>query len=659
MAEYLSRINHPHDVKNFSLEELKILASELRERIMDVVDQNGGHLASNLGSVELTLALHKVYDLPRDRLVWDTSHQTYPHKLLTGRRDDFHMLRQYGGICGFCNHKESIYDLFDAGHAGTAASLALGVAAGDGIQGEDRKSIAVVGDAAFAAGMAFEALNHGGALKENQLVILNDNNMSIDHPVGALSTYLTNVRAKPLYQDLKKEIHDGLAKIPLVGKRIDGALEKVAAMVKHSLVPGLMFQELGYNYYGPTDGHDLGAVISILEDIKKIKEPVLLHLVTVKGHGFEAASNDPIKYHALKDFKPKPKRVEEKRVEEPRPAPKPKPKSQSWSNVFTELIHDAARKDKRVAAITAAMSGGTGLNKFREEFPDRYFDVGIAEQHGCAFASGLAYTGLRPVFAVYSTFCQRAYDQFVHDVCIQEKSVIFCLDRAGIAGEDGWTHHGVFDISYMRCIPNVILMAPRDKENFRLMFRFALDQTTRPVAIRYPKATVPTDLPATTDDEIVLGKGEVIVEGEDVVLFAYGAMVENCYRAAMNLQSRGLNVTVVDARFAKPIDVDLLRRLSEDHATLITVEENVLQGGFGSAAVEACIDHGVSFKKVVRLGIPDEFITFGSRNLLLKDCGLDAASIEETVEGAVEETSKEEPRYFRTDFVPSGKRTLR
>ena len=666
MAEYLSRIEHPHDVKKLSIDELRVLADEIRERVMDVVDKNGGHLASNLGSTEITLALHRVFDFPRDRVVWDTSHQTYPHKLLTGRRDRFHLLRQYGGICGFCNHKESVFDLFDAGHAGTATSLAVGVAAGDRLQSNQAKSIAVVGDAALAAGMAFEALNHGGEIRPNLLVILNDNNMSIDHAVGALSAHLNRIRTKPIYQDLKKEIHEILAKIPLVGKHLDGILDGITEKLKHNLVPGLIFQELGFNYYGPVDGHDLAGLIKTFEDIQRIDGPVLLHAMTVKGHGYKPATADPVKYHALKNFKA-PVAAPPKKQEAKEEAPK-KPSPPSYTKVFTDTIIETARKDERIVAITAGMSGGTGLIHFGKEFPDRFFDVGIAEQHGCAFSSGLAYSGMRPVFAVYSTFCQRAYDQFVHDVCIQEKSVIFALDRAGLPGEDGWTHHGAYDISFMRCIPNVILLAPRDGDELKRMFQFCVDQTTHPVAIRYPKANSP-ELPAPRpeDEEIVLGKGEVLVPGEDLVLFAYGAMVDHCYQVAVNLQDRGFNVTVVNARFAKPIDSDLLAELSKTHSILVTVEEHALAGGFGSGVVESCIDKGIEFRKIIRLGVPDKFITFGKRDQLLKDCGLDVAGIEATVEQAIGDDAKRTPRFIsgghrpasepRQEFVPAGKRS--
>jgi 1-deoxy-D-xylulose-5-phosphate synthase len=661
MSEYLSRIEHPHDVKKLSLDELEVLAEEIRERIMGVVDKNGGHLASNLGSTELTIALHKVYDFPRDRLVWDTSHQTYPHKLLTGRRDRFHLLRQYGGICGFCNHQESVFDLFDAGHAGTAASLAAGVAAGDRLRGSGSKSIAVVGDSALAAGMAFEAMNHAGDIRPNLLLILNDNNMSIDHSVGAFSEHLNRIRTKPIYQDFKKEIHEILSRIPLIGKHLDGVIETIAEKLKHNLVPGQFFQELGFNYYGPIDGHDLPTVINTLEDIRRMNEPVLLHALTVKGHGYKPAISDPVKYHALKNFKSPavPKKPEPENAE-----PK-KPSAQGYTNVFTDVLLETARKDERIVAITAGMSGGTGLIHFGKEFPDRFFDVGIAEQHGCAFASGLSLAGQRPVFAVYSTFCQRAYDQFVHDVCIQEKSVIFALDRAGLPGEDGWTHHGAFDISFMRCIPNVILIAPRDGDEMRRMFQFCVDQTVHPIAIRYPKANVP-DLPEVRpeDQEIVLGKGEVLVQGEDLVLFAYGAMVDHAYQAAQAVKERGINVTVVNARFAKPIDDGLLRELSRTHAALVTVEEHALAGGFGSGVLEACIDGNITFQKIVRLGVPDQFITFGSRAQLLKDVGLDVDGIAATVEKTLETVSKGAPRYVasdavepRTDFVPAGKRT--
>lgn len=647
MSDFLSRIDHPHDVKKLSHEELATLATEIREKILETVDRNGGHLGSNLGTVELTLALHYVYDLPHDRLVWDTSHQTYPHKLITGRRDDFHKLRQFGGICGFCNHQESVFDLFDAGHAGTAVSLAVGTAAADQIRHDEHKSIAVVGDSSIAAGMAFEGLNHGGEVKPNVLVILNDNNMSIDHPVGALSEYFSRFRSRPLYQDLKKEIHDSVARLPVVGKQIDSVFEKVAGKVKGALVPGVLFQELGFNYFGPIEGHDLLSLIRVLQDLKQLREPVLLHVKTEKGHGFEDACQDPVKYHALKNFR-NPKPATEKPA-----APAPR----TFSNVFTDIMHESARKDERVVAITAAMPGGTGLMKFKTEFPDRYFDVGIAEQHGCAFSTGLAYTGLRPVFAVYSTFCQRAYDQFVHDVCIQEKSVIFCMDRAGLAGEDGWTHHGVFDIAYMRCIPNVILMAPADEQDFRGMFQLALDQSVHPVGIRYPKGNVPLDLPESRESTYEVGKAEVLVEGEDVLLFAYGSMVEPALQAAEGLRDRGIRPTVVNARFAKPIDHDLLGRLSRNHSVLVTLEEGVLNGGFGSATVEACLDHGIQFPHIGRIGIPDRFITFGSRSQLMKDCGIDVPAIETRVQELVAQAQASKPRFSGTDYVATDRRS--
>lgn len=659
MSKILSRIDHPHEVKKLSLDELRALAGEIRQVIVDTVDRTGGHLGSNLGSVELTLALHRVYDFPRDRLVWDVSHQTYPHKLITGRRDRFATIRQYEGICGFCNKRESIFDLFDAGHAGTAVSLGLGVAAGDDYQGESNKTIAVVGDAAIAAGMAFEGLNHAGEIRKNLLVVLNDNKMSIARSVGALSMYLNRLRTKPLYQDFKKEAHEVLSRIPIVGRKMEGAIENFMERVKHSLVPGLLFQELGFNYYGPIDGHDLPALIQTLHDLKKIHAPVLLHLLTVKGQGYSPASRDPIKYHALKNFK---KSGAEKKASEVATAGTPPPKPAPYSKVFADTIIEAARKDRRIVGITAAMPGGTGLAHFAKEFPDRYYDVGIAEQHGCAFSSGLAYSGLRPVYAVYSTFCQRAYDQFVHDVCIQENSVIFCLDRGGLV-EDGWTHHGVFDIAFMRCIPGVILMAPRDGDELKRMFAFAVDQTTRPVAIRYPRSDAPTDLPRPADGgEIRLGRGEILLDGEDVALVAYGSMVEMCYRAALNLRSRGMNVTVVNARFAKPLDVELIRRLGENHRCLITAEEHALQGGFGSMLLEVSSDEEIRFDRILRLGVPDRFISFGKRDFLLRECGLDAASIEEITARACESLAggrrKLAPRLLEDDRIVPGLKGL-
>ena len=633
MYEVLSRVNHPADLKGLAINELEKLAAEIRQEIMEVVNRNGGHLASNLGVVELTLALHRVFDFPRDRLVWDVSHQTYPHKLVTGRRDRFPLLRTYGGISGFCNKRESIFDTFDAGHAGTACSLGLGVAAGDHLAGRRQKTIVVVGDASIAAGMAFEALNHAGDLKRDLLVILNDNRMSIDRSVGAFSRYLNKVRTKPFYQDIKKDLHDLLGRIPRVGKRMEEGVEILREALKHSLVPGLLFQELGFNYYGPVDGHGLEPLMKTLEDIRKIDAPVLLHVLTVKGHGYDPAIQDPVKYHASKNFKPAAK--EAQGAPKPAPVPAPAKKVPTYTEAFSEIIREAARKDRRIAAITAAMSGGTGLSEFALEFPDQYFDVGIAEQHGAAFCSGLAYAGLRPVFAVYSTFLQRCYDQFIHDVCIQENSVIFCLDRAGLTGEDGWTHHGVFDIAFLRCIPGAILMAPRDLDEFRRMFLLAVDQTTAPVAIRYPKSTLP-DLPVSKDPEIRVGRGEVMFQGEDVAILAYGSMVEESWRAAALLRARGIEPTVVNARFAKPLDVDLVRRLSQRHRILVTVEEGVLSGGFGSAILEATVDQGIRFQRILRLGVPDRFITFGSRFQLLKECGLDPAAIAEAVENALE-----------------------
>ncbi len=655
MSQILSRINHPHDLKNLTLAELEQVAAEIRQTIMDVVDRNGGHLASNLGSVEMTLALHKVYDFPHDRLVWDVSHQTYPHKLVTGRRDRFDTLRTYGGISGFCNKRESIFDLFDAGHAGTSISLALGVAAGDYHLGErHRKTIAVVGDAAIAAGMAFEALNHAGEIKRDLMVILNDNRMSIANSVGALSMYLNRIRSKPIYQDLKRDLHELLSRIPVVGKRMDEALEHLLEMVKHSFVPGLLFQELGFNYFGPVNGHNLEELIQTFEDLRKIEEPVLLHVLTVKGYGYDPASKDPIKYHAPKNFKPANnggKEVKKGTALQP-------PQPPQYTQVFSDILLETARKDRRILAITAAMPGGTGLTEFAKEFPERYFDVGIAEQHGAAFSSGLAYAGARPVYAVYSTFCQRAYDQFVHDVCIQENSVIFCLDRAGLVGEDGWTHHGVFDISYMRCIPNVILMAPRDGEEFKRMFRFAVDQTNRAVAIRYPRSIVPVSLPPAIDGgEILLGKGEILAEGEEVALLGYGSMVEICWQAAQELRARGHEVTVANARFAKPIDLDLLRHLAKRHSILLTAEEHVLNGGFGSMILEAVNDHDLPFGKIVRLGVPDRFITFGARNKLLAETGLDVQAVVQTVERLLAEREPPAPSRLRPDLLPADRPT--
>ena len=623
MSDVLSRVDHPHDLRDLSIDELEQLAGDIRQRIVDVVNANGGHLGSNLGMVELTIALHRVFDFPRDRLVWDVSHQVYPHKLLTGRRDRFHTIRKYGGLSGFCSKKESVFDAFDAGHAGTACSLALGTAIADDVFHRNTKSLAVVGDAAVAAGMAFEALNHAGEIKRNLLVILNDNRMSIDFSVGALSKYLNRIRTKPKYQELKKDIHDILAKIPVVGKRVEDSFDHVRDLFKQNLVPGVLFQELGFNYYGPVDGHSLPELLSVLSDLKKQSGPILLHIHSVKGHGYEPACQDPVKYHALKNFIKK----ETEAGSAPAAKPDEKVKRPLYTDVFKNTLIEVARRDPRIVAVTAGMPGGTGLSEFGKEFPGRYFDVGIAEQHGAAVSSGMAYGGLKPVFAVYSTFCQRAYDQFIHDICIQENPVVLCLDRAGLV-EDGWTHHGVFDIAYMRPIPNCILMAPRDDQEYVRMFQLALEQTDRCVAIRYPKAEVPS-LPPAEDEELEIGKAEILKEGQGIAFIAYGSMVELAYRAAEQLEQEGRRVTVVNARFAKPFDGEILRHLAERHHTLFTLEEHVLRGGFGSVVLEYAADMNISFSRIVRFGVPDEFQSTGGRDQLLKDCGLTVENVSE------------------------------
>lgn len=640
MYEILNRVNHPHDLKGLSLSDLERLAAEIRQRIAEVVDRNGGHFGSNLGVVEITLALHRVFDFPNDRLVWDTSHQSYPHKLITGRRDRFHLIRQYGGICGFSTRAESVFDLFDAGHAGTACGLALGVAVADRLRsrhaesGRPARSIAVVGDSAVASGMSLEALNHAGEIQENLIVVLNDNKMSIDHPVGALSKYLNKFRTKPIYREFKRDVQRAVSSIPVVGKKVEESLERMGDALRHTVGGDLLFQELGFKCFGPIDGHDLKELVALFEALKAMKGPILIHAHTEKGHGYAPALRDPVKYHALKNFLEKDASseaatrsgaIEKKEPVASKPASRP-----SYSAVFKETVHELARKDRRVAAITAGMAGGTGLTEFAKEFPDRFFDVGIAEQHGAAFASGLTEGGMRPIFAVYSTFCQRAYDQFVHDTCLQRIPAIYCLDRAGVAGEDGWTHHGLLDIAYMRCVPNCVLLAPRDGEELIRMIHWAVDQDGAAVAIRYPKATIP-ELPASRDPAIRPGVSELLLEGERVALFAYGAMVDEAYRAALDLRDRGMRPTVVNARFAKPLDVAMLRRLAENHDVLVTAEEHNLMGGFGGAVVEALADHDIAFRRVRRLGVPDRFVSFGNRSQLLDECGLDAPAIAKVV----------------------------
>ncbi|MCI0650848.1 MAG: 1-deoxy-D-xylulose-5-phosphate synthase [Planctomycetes bacterium] len=618
----LATIASPADLRALPVEALPRLAAEMRQRLMHVVDKRGGHLASNLGVVELTIALHRSFDFLRDRLIWDTSHQSYGHKLLTGRNHLIENLRQYQGCCGFASKSESPFDLFDAGHAGTSISAALGIAVAEERLQRDSHTVAVIGDAAVAAGMPFEAMNHGGDLKQNLLVILNDNRMSIDHSVGGLSRYLNRLRSGAFYRALKRDIQVLLPRIPVVGRPLEEGLEHLHEVLRKPLVPGQFFEELGFKYFGPMDGHDVAELLGFLAHARCMKGPILLHVLTNKGHGFEPAQKDPIKYHALRGFLQKatePEEVVRAQVVAKR----------SYTEEFADALIEVAGEDPLVHAVTAAMPGGTGLGAFQKRFPDRYYDVGIAEQHGTCFSSGMAFAGLKPVFAVYSTFLQRGFDQVVHDVCLQQNRVVFCLDRAGIV-EDGPTHHGVFDIAYLRGIPEMSLAAPGDGEELREMLRLALERD-RAAAIRYPKAALPDLARRAPRQRVEWGKGEVLREPAEITILAYGAMVQIAVAAADLVEAEGLPIGVVNMRFAKPLDGQLLRSIEAPRRTLITLEEHVVHGGFGSAVLEEIHAQELEFARILLWGVPDRFVQFGARDLLLEELGLDRQSIAKRV----------------------------
>ena len=631
MGRILDGVNSPADLKPLSHEQLRQLAAEIRDEIELVTHQTGGHLGSALGVVELTLALHRTFDFSTDRLIWDVSHQVYPHKLVTGRRDRFRTLRQHGGLSGFTNPAESPYDVYAFGHAGTAVSTALGVLAGDGHMGRARKVVAVVGDGSLTAGVAYEGLNNAGWLGKNLLVILNDNRWSISQTVGALSRYLDRIRSNAVYREAKHELKNLIERVPLFGGTMEKALETVAHAVKGAVKGVNLFEELGFQYYGPVDGHDTEALEKALLAVRDLTGPVLLHVLTEKGHGHEGAETDAQRAHAAKvggtptlRLSPAPPSgaPEACKIEPPQP-----PKAtKSYTQVFAESAIELAKRDKRIVALNAAMPDGTGLAKFEKELPDRYYDVGICEQHGIAFSSGLALAGARPIAAIYSTFLQRAFDQIMHEVCLQGLPVVFCLDRAGIAGDDGPTHHGVFDIAYMRPFPGMVLMAPKDGHELFRMLEWAIGHDT-PVGIRYPRANVPDGDEPLFRKPIQAGEAEWLQEGKHGAILAYGSMVYPALDAARRLAALGLELTVVNARFAKPVDEDTVVRLAAGHPFVLTVEEHVLQGGFGSAILEAASLAGADVRKFVRLGIPDRFIEHGARPKLLEILGLDALGI--------------------------------
>ncbi|NKF05343.1 1-deoxy-D-xylulose-5-phosphate synthase [Clostridium gasigenes] len=610
----LDRVNCPDEVKKLSNEELETLSVEIREFLIDSLSKTGGHLSSNLGVVELTLSLFKSFDLEKDKIVWDVGHQSYIHKLLTGRKEMFNTLRQYGGLSGFPKRCESKYDSFDTGHSTTSLSAALGMARARDIKGEDNEVIAVIGDGALTGGMAFEALNDVGFNKTKMIIILNDNQMSISKNVGGLSSYFNKIRVDPKYNKLKSNINTSL-KLSNTGKRVAYYLSKIKDGIKQVVVPSMLFEDMGIKYIGPIDGHDIDMMNEVFKKVKQIEGPVIIHTITQKGRGYELAEKNPGKFHSVGAFD-----LESGEVISSA--------SENYSKVFGDTMIELANEDNRIVAITAAMPDGTGLKDFAKEFPNRIFDVGIAEQHATTLAAGMASQGLRPVFAVYSTFLQRAFDQVIHDVCIQEMPVTFAIDRAGIVGEDGETHQGIFDISYLNQIPKMNILAPKSLGDLPIMLKWAVN-SNMPVAIRYPRGgDILKDIKPLT--EIKYGKWEKIINGEKIAIIAVGKMVQHAILAKKNLEKNGINPLIISATFVKPQDTELLKELVDNKYNIVTIEDNMISGGFGNSVLMNLVELGFE-NKFKALGFKDDFITHGAVNILYKEAKLDGDGIAETI----------------------------
>jgi 1-deoxy-D-xylulose-5-phosphate synthase len=630
MSQLLPQLTGPADLQKFTDAELNQLAQEIRDELVRVLSIRPAHFASNLGVVELCLALHLSFDFTKDRLIWDTGHQIYPHKLVTGRFKQFGSIRTKGGLMGYPNPHESDYDLFMTGHAGCATSATLGLKLGDEIMGRpDRHSVAVVGDGAFPSGIVFEALNNAGHLKRKLLVILNDNQMSICPRVGALATSLDRARLTNFYQDSKKQVRNLLSQLPLLGGMATHAFDQVRDAAKALLTGGMLFEELGFHYVGPVDGHDLPTLRQRLNDVKDYPGPVLLHVITVKGKGVPQASDDPVTYHTPPVFEqvgPDRTIVSFK-----------KGGSKAYTDAVSTTVHQIMNEDPRVAIITAAMCQGNKLEKVRSDYPTRFFDVGICESHAVAFAAGMAKAGARPICDIYSTFLQRAFDQIFQEVALQSLPVVFTLDRSGLTGPDGPTHHGCFDIAYLRLFPNMVVMAPGDELDVAPMLRFALSCTGHPTSLRYPKANLERVERGVAPVE--LGQAEVLDWETDAIILAFGSLLPNCVKAAATLRAEGINVGVVNARFAKPLDRATVLRAVEEATVVVTVEEGTLEGGFSSAVLETVNAAGLDTRNIIRLGIPDRFVEHAERGELLADLGLDAAGIANTIRAELEKRS--------------------
>ena len=617
----LEKINHPNDIKNLKKEELPLLADEIREFLIRTISESGGHLASNLGVVELTMAMHLVFDLPKDKMIWDVGHQAYTHKLLTGRRENFANLRKFGGMSGFPKRCESSCDSFDTGHSSTSISAGLGYVAARDLQGEDYSVISVIGDGSLTGGMAYEAMNNAARLKSNFIIVLNDNNMSISENVGGMSDYLGKLRTNDAYQELKQGVSDTLKKIPVYGDRVVRRIKKTKSGIKQLFIPGMWFEEMGLTYLGPIDGHDIGRLVRAFKEARKVNGPVLLHILTQKGRGYVPAERHPARFHGAEPF------------DVATGVPVKKKTKANYTDIFSTVMVKLAARHPDVVAITAAMPDGTGLKRFRKAYPERFFDVGIAEEHAVTFAAGLAVGGLHPVVAIYSSFLQRAYDQILHDVCLQNVPVIFAIDRAGLVGSDGETHQGIFDLSFLSSIPNMHIMAPKNKWELSDMMKFAYD-FKGPIAIRYPRGEAYDGL-ADKRADVEMGKSEMLFEEEKIALFAVGSMVKTAVEVREALKEKGISCTVVNARFVKPIDENMVRYLAKNHDLIVPMEENVASGGLSEKVITLVEQEKLPIE-VLPITIPDEYVEHGNVDILKQEIGISTSAVLEKIEKELE-----------------------
>lgn len=611
----LEKINNPNDIKKLTNAELPVLADEIRDFLIRKISENGGHLASNLGVVELTMALHLSFHLPEDKIIWDVGHQSYTHKLLTGRKAGFDDLRKFGGMSGFPKRKESPCDSFDTGHSSTSISAGLGYAEARELTGQNYHVISVIGDGALTGGMAYEALNNASRMKSNFIIVLNDNNMSISENVGGLSRHLGNLRTTDAYKDLKTGVTNSLSKIPVYGERMVSQIRRTKSGIKQLFIPGMLFEDMGITYLGPVDGHDISAMLRVFKEAVKVDGAVLVHVLTRKGNGYAPAERHPARFHGAEPFQIDTGLPAQNRI------------TPNYTDIFSTVMRKLGDRDEKVVAITAAMGEGTGLKRFHNMFPERFFDVGIAEEHAVTFAAGLAAAGLKPIVAVYSSFLQRAYDQILHDVCIQDLPVVFAIDRAGLVGSDGETHQGIFDLSYLSSIPNMTIMAPKNKWELSDMVKFAVNYE-HPVAIRYPRGEAYDGLKESRA-RIICGKSEIIAMESKIVLFAVGSMVKTAVEVRELLKNMGYQCSLINARFVKPLDTELIEELSQEHELLVTMEENVISGGFGEHVVRYMNERSGENPqmKVLNIAIPDEYVEHGNVEILRKEIGIDKESV--------------------------------